>query len=164
MCGRYVIISSPEAIRRLFGYLDQPNFPPRYNVAPTQPVPIVRLAEGKRRFALVRWGLIPAWVEGPASFSLADQRARRIGARQAGLPQRDAAPALPLSGRWLLRLEGSGRPASGRISCARRTAGRSPSPGCGKAGWGRTARRWRPRPSSPRRRTMRSQRSTTACR
>jgi putative SOS response-associated peptidase YedK len=70
MCGRYAIISSPEAIRRLFGYLDQPNFPPRYNVAPTQPVPIVRLAEGQRRFALVRWGLIPAWVKDPKTFSL----------------------------------------------------------------------------------------------
>jgi putative SOS response-associated peptidase YedK len=70
MCGRYVIISSPEAIRRLFGYLDQPNFPPRYNVAPTQPVPIVRLAEGQRRFALVRWGLIPAWAKDPRRVSL----------------------------------------------------------------------------------------------
>ena len=70
MCGRYVIISSPDAIRRLFGYPDQPNFPPRYNVAPTQPVPIVRFAEGERRFALVRWGLIPAWVKDPKTFSL----------------------------------------------------------------------------------------------
>ncbi len=65
MCGRYLITSAPEAFRRLFGYREQPNFPPRYNVAPTQPVPIVRLAEGERQFALVRWGLIPPWVEGP---------------------------------------------------------------------------------------------------
>src|ERR1700704_2940161 len=70
MCGRYAITSAPEAIRRLFGYLDQPNFPPRYNVAPTQAVPIVRLAEGKRQFALVRWGLIPSWVKDPRTFSL----------------------------------------------------------------------------------------------
>jgi putative SOS response-associated peptidase YedK len=70
MCGRYVIISSPEAIRALFGYPEQPNFPPRYNVAPTQPVPIVRLNDGKREFALVRWGLIPAWVKDPKTFSL----------------------------------------------------------------------------------------------
>jgi putative SOS response-associated peptidase YedK len=70
MCGRYAITSAPEAIRRLFGYDEQPNFPPRYNVAPTQPVPIVRLAEGKRQFALVRWGLIPSWVKDPRAFSL----------------------------------------------------------------------------------------------
>jgi putative SOS response-associated peptidase YedK len=70
MCGRYAITSPPEAIRQLFGYLEQPNFPPRYNVAPTQPIPIVRLEQGERHFALVRWGLMPAWVEDPKSFSL----------------------------------------------------------------------------------------------
>jgi putative SOS response-associated peptidase YedK len=70
MCGRYVIRSSPEEIRRLLGYIDQPNFPARYNVAPTQAVPIVRMAEGQRRFALVRWGLIPSWVKDPRTFSL----------------------------------------------------------------------------------------------
>jgi putative SOS response-associated peptidase YedK len=70
MCGRYLITSAPEAFRRLFGYPEQPNFPPRYNVAPTQPVPIVRLVDGCREFALVRWGLIPPWVKDPRQFSL----------------------------------------------------------------------------------------------
>ena len=70
MCGRYVIKSPPEVLRALFGYLEQPNFPARYNVAPTQPVPVVRMWEGRRQFALVRWGLIPAWVKDPRTFSL----------------------------------------------------------------------------------------------
>jgi putative SOS response-associated peptidase YedK len=70
MCGRYCITSAPEAIRRLFGYAEQPNFPPRYNIAPTQPVPIVRMAQGQRQFALVRWGLIPPWVKDPRAFAL----------------------------------------------------------------------------------------------
>jgi putative SOS response-associated peptidase YedK len=70
MCGRYSITTAPEAMRRLFGYPEQPNFPPRYNVAPTQPIPIVRLSDGKRRYALVRWGLLPAWVKDPRGFSL----------------------------------------------------------------------------------------------
>jgi putative SOS response-associated peptidase YedK len=70
MCGRYVITSAPEAIRALFHYQEQPNFPPRYNVAPTQPIPIVRLTEGKRQFALVRWGLLPSWVKDPKAFTL----------------------------------------------------------------------------------------------
>jgi putative SOS response-associated peptidase YedK len=70
MCGRYAITSAPEAIRRLFRYAEQPNFPPRYNIAPTQPVPIVRMAEGQRHFALVRWGLIPSWVKDPTAFTL----------------------------------------------------------------------------------------------
>jgi putative SOS response-associated peptidase YedK len=79
MCGRYAITSAPEAIRKLFGYLEQPNFPPRYNVAPTQPIPIVRLEQGARKFALVRWGLIPGWVEDPKKFSLV------INAREDGV-------------------------------------------------------------------------------
>ncbi len=70
MCGRYVIISTPAAIRALFGYGEQPNFPPRYNVAPTQPIPVVRLADGKRSFALMRWGLLPSWVKDPKTFPL----------------------------------------------------------------------------------------------
>src|SRR6202047_2278382 len=70
MCGRYVIISTPEAIRALFGYGELPNFPPRYNVAPTQPIPVVRLHDGKRSCALMRWGLLPSWVKDPKTLSL----------------------------------------------------------------------------------------------
>ena len=70
MCGRYLITTAPEAMRRLFRYREQPNFPARYNVAPMQPIPIVRLHEGERQFALLRWDLIPAWVKDPRAFSL----------------------------------------------------------------------------------------------
>jgi len=70
MCGRYVITSPPAAIRALFGYGEQPNFPPRYNVAPTQPIPIVRLHDGKRSLTLMRWGLLPSWVKDPKTFPL----------------------------------------------------------------------------------------------
>jgi putative SOS response-associated peptidase YedK len=70
MCARYVITSPADAVRALFGYDELPNFPPRYNVAPTQPIPIVRLLDGKRSYALVRWGFLPAWVKDPRSFSL----------------------------------------------------------------------------------------------
>lgn len=70
MCGRYTLTSAPEAIRALFRYDEQPNFPPRYNIAPTQPIGIVRVVNGKRQFALVRWGLLPSWVKDPNAFSL----------------------------------------------------------------------------------------------
>jgi putative SOS response-associated peptidase YedK len=70
MCGRYSITTAPEALRRLFRYVEEPDFPPRYNVAPTQPIAIVRLFEGQRQFRLVRWGLIPSWVKDPREFSL----------------------------------------------------------------------------------------------
>jgi putative SOS response-associated peptidase YedK len=70
MCGRYTLTSSPEALRALFRYAEQPNFPPRYNVAPSQPIAIVRLVDGKRHFALVRWGLLPSWIKDPKTFAL----------------------------------------------------------------------------------------------
>jgi putative SOS response-associated peptidase YedK len=70
MCGRFVITSSPEAIRRLFGYNDQPNLPARYNIAPTQPVPVVWAERGARKFMLMRWGFLPAWTKDPRKFGL----------------------------------------------------------------------------------------------
>lgn len=70
MCGRYALTLPPEAVRSYFGYADRPNFPPRYNIAPTQPVPILRLHEGVRRFELVRWGFVPGFVKDLKSFPL----------------------------------------------------------------------------------------------
>lgn len=70
MCGRYAITLPPESMRVLFAYREQPNFPPRYNIAPTQPVPVVRLHEGARQFMLMRWGFIPGWVKDPREFPL----------------------------------------------------------------------------------------------
>src|SRR3984893_10989272 len=70
MCGRFVITSPPEALRQIFGYLEQPNFPPRHNIAATQPIPVVIIENGSRHFHLMRWGLIPAWVKDPRKFAL----------------------------------------------------------------------------------------------
>ena len=74
MCGRYAITLPPEAVRAYFAYGETPNFPPRFNIAPTQPIPIV-LAEphsgGERRhFQLVRWGFLPGFVKDPKGFPL----------------------------------------------------------------------------------------------
>lgn len=70
MCGRYTLISAPQAIRALFRYAEQPNFPPRYNIAPTQPIAVVRLTNRQRQVVLMRWGLLPSWVKDPKAFSL----------------------------------------------------------------------------------------------
>lgn len=63
MCGLYSFRKSPEETRALFNYIDRPDFPPRPHVAPGQPIAIVRIEEGQRRFALVRWGFIPGWLK-----------------------------------------------------------------------------------------------------
>jgi putative SOS response-associated peptidase YedK len=63
MCGRYDNLIAREAYRQLFaaGRLPQSNFPPRYNIAPTDPIPIIRIdpRDGVRELAMVRWGLVP---------------------------------------------------------------------------------------------------------
>ncbi len=70
MCSRYSLTSPPEAVRQTFGTFNVEEFPPRYNIAPTQPVLIVRNSlQHKRELVLVRWGLTPSWVKDPAGFS-----------------------------------------------------------------------------------------------
>jgi putative SOS response-associated peptidase YedK len=69
MCSRYSLTLPPEAVRAYFGYADTPNFPARYNIAPTQPIPVVAVdREGVRRFRLMRWGLLPSFVKDPKKF------------------------------------------------------------------------------------------------
>ena len=70
MCGRFVITSSPAAIRAAFDYGEQPNFPAQHNIAPTQPVGVVLVEQGVRHFRLMRWGFIPGWVKDPRTFTL----------------------------------------------------------------------------------------------
>jgi putative SOS response-associated peptidase YedK len=67
MCGRYELSSHPTAIALAFGLPYPPDIRPRYNIAPAQQVPIVRLnAEGERELVQVRWGLVPRWAKDPA--------------------------------------------------------------------------------------------------
>ena len=64
MCGRYAFFSPAEAVRRTFALADVPSLEPRYNIAPTQPVPAVRMGEeGARAFAVLHWGLVPKWAK-----------------------------------------------------------------------------------------------------
>lgn len=111
MCGRYSITSTPEVIRAMFRYADQPNFPPRYNIAPTQPVPIVRVVEGDRHFALVRWGLIPPWVKDPRTFSLViNARGESVNEKPAFRNAMKRRRCLfPADGFYEWRVEGRGR-------------------------------------------------------
>lgn len=71
MCSRYSLTTSPQALSRVFGRYEGEDFPPRYNIAPSQPVLIVRTGfRGEREFPLVRWGLIPSWAKDPGQYGL----------------------------------------------------------------------------------------------
>ena len=70
MCSRYSLTSPAEAVRATFKVAGAETFPPRYNIAPTQPAHIVRISPtGERELTLVRWGLIPSWVKDPNAFT-----------------------------------------------------------------------------------------------
>lgn len=65
MCGRFLLTAPPEALQRLFGFLELPNLAPRYNIAPSQAVAAMLLdAAAERHFTWLRWGLVPAWSKG----------------------------------------------------------------------------------------------------
>jgi putative SOS response-associated peptidase YedK len=63
MCGRFALYSDAVTLARRFEADALPKLRPRYNVAPTQDIPIVRDEDGIRRFALAHWGLIPSWAK-----------------------------------------------------------------------------------------------------
>jgi putative SOS response-associated peptidase YedK len=67
MCGRYDNLIAREAYKGLYKAMRLPasNFPPRYNIAPTDQVPIVRVdpRDGARELVMARWGLMPGWMK-----------------------------------------------------------------------------------------------------
>ena len=63
MCGLYSFRKSPEEVRAMFGYPENPNFPPREHVAPGQPIAVVRGEGSDRHFSLLRWGFVPSWTK-----------------------------------------------------------------------------------------------------
>lgn len=66
MCGRFALYSSPAKLKEYFATSNELDLKPRFNIAPTQTVPVIRLDEsGKRVFTFARWGLIPSWVKDP---------------------------------------------------------------------------------------------------
>jgi putative SOS response-associated peptidase YedK len=78
MCGRYRLSRRKPLVEEYFDSIsDEPDWSPRFNVAPTQPIPIIRQhpKEPVRELSLMRWGLIPSWAKD------ASGAARMINAR-----------------------------------------------------------------------------------
>src|SRR5512139_613176 len=66
MCGRFTLTVSPEQLRAaLPGFFIPEGIPPRYNIAPSQPVAVVP-NDGKKQLDFFVWGLIPSWAKDPA--------------------------------------------------------------------------------------------------
>jgi putative SOS response-associated peptidase YedK len=86
MCGRFtlrtplgVLVSQFEA--QLAGAIQ---LGIRYNVAPTQQIPVIRLHEGHRELTTMRWGLIPSWAKDTkVGFSSINARADSVATKPA---------------------------------------------------------------------------------
>jgi len=66
MCGRYRLSRRKQIIEEHFDAVSgEEDWSPRYNVAPTQPVPVIRQHPKApiRQLSLMRWGLIPSWAK-----------------------------------------------------------------------------------------------------
>lgn len=64
MCGRFHLTASPEQIAEYFRIMKMPErYAARYNIAPTQPVMIVKQVNDQREAAHVQWGLVPHWAK-----------------------------------------------------------------------------------------------------
>lgn len=86
MCGRFTLTAPPDQIASLFDLPQEPVVVPRYNIAPTQPVAVVRMnpQKAEREWALTYWGLIPSWSKDPSI------GARMINARSETVTEKPA--------------------------------------------------------------------------
>jgi|SRR5882672_1437014 len=86
MCGRYRLARKREILAEVSDAGDDSDWGPRYNIAPTQSVPVVRQDATRpvRSLSLVRWGLIPFWAkDAKAGYKMINARAETIAERPA---------------------------------------------------------------------------------
>ena len=95
MCGRFTFATAPAVLAEAMGLEQVPVLRPRYNVAPSQDVAVVRLQDDRRVLDLVRWGLVPSWAADPSVGN------RLINARsETRRTSRRSAPPFAIVGVW----------------------------------------------------------------
>jgi len=85
MCGRFALFSPATILAGHFGLSGMPDLAPRHNIAPSQPVAIIRQTPaGSRPLTLAHWGLVPSWSAEPKShFSSFNARAETVAVKPA---------------------------------------------------------------------------------
>ncbi len=100
MCGRFTLSVDPDDLREAFPQFTlQDDLPPRYNIAPSQPVAVVP-NNGQNRIEFFRWGLIPSWAKDPKIGN------RMINARAESLVEKPAFRAAYKRRRCLVLADG----------------------------------------------------------
>ena len=129
MCGRFSLTASREELEIFLAAMISEEFPPRYNIAPTQPIltivagetpslssfvgnmPPVGSNRPDRVGTLVRWGFVPSWVKDPNDWSLVfnirSETAAEKNSFRAALNHRRA--LVPASGFYEWRREGKNK-------------------------------------------------------
>lgn len=119
MCGRFALTTSPREVEAAFDLPGIGDFPPRYNIAPTQPILMVMAGEQRpagsnlpdRRALLARWGFIPSWARDPRAmpllFNARSESAAEKGTFRAAMRHRRA--LVPASGFYEWKREGRNR-------------------------------------------------------
>ena len=121
MSGRFCLTASPDQVARHFALDGVEAFPPRWNIAPTQPILLIEHSgewrgqgsnQSDRRASLARWGLIPSWVKDVSAFPLI------VSARTEGIGEkpsyrgalRHRRVLIPASGFYEWQRRGKGKP------------------------------------------------------
>ncbi|MCA9567712.1 MAG: SOS response-associated peptidase [Myxococcales bacterium] len=63
MCGRYALTAPASRVAEVFEVDVLPEILPRYNIAPTQSVPVILEQDGTRTCTTMSWGLLPFWAK-----------------------------------------------------------------------------------------------------
>ncbi len=63
MCGRFTLAVPAEQVAAQFQLPTAPELAPRYNIAPTQQIAVVRAGDADRTLSMMRWGLVPSWAK-----------------------------------------------------------------------------------------------------
>jgi putative SOS response-associated peptidase YedK len=84
MCGRFTLHTPTARIEEAFHVHSGLELKPRYNIAPSQDIPIIRDTGTERELAMARWGLIPGWSkESRTKYSTINARIETVAEKPA---------------------------------------------------------------------------------
>lgn len=119
MCGRFALTTTPREVEEVFDVMEVEDFPPRFNIAPTQPILMVSRGVARepgsnlpvRQAELVRWGFIPGWAKNPKDMPLLINARGETATEKASFraAMRHRRTLVPASGFYEWRRDGKNR-------------------------------------------------------
>lgn len=122
MCGRFALTATADALQAFFETTELERHEPRFNIAPTQPIVMIRSNADtrqrpgdnrpQRETIFVRWGLLPSWAKDPKDFPLLINARAETAAQKASFkaPMRHRRTLIPASGFYEWQRQGRQKP------------------------------------------------------